>query len=246
MLPGKDLQAQFFQSFSSQPQLGVLPAENILRPPAQKTAHSLCQSGKTRHIHGSCLQPLRQVGRHILIDGIAAGAAPKQGFSPVPAQQQPRPLRPQQALVSRHGNEFGSQCFQRNRQASGRLSRVHDKGNPPFPAAFCHLLHRQDIAEDIGYMGEDRPICPTVKGFLPFPQRVRPVKELPAGHHHPGIQPVEGTGHRVVLKAGYHHPAAGPEQGMDGDIQSMGAVICQHHLLRLAGKQLSCRLPAGV
>ena len=148
--------------------------------------------------------------------------------------------------MSRHGNEFGSQCFQRNRQASGRLGRVHDKGNPPFPAAFCHLLHRQDIAKDIGNMGEYRPVRPPIQRLFPLRKGVRPVEELPAGHHHPGIQPVEGTGYRVVLKAGDHHPAAGAEQGTDGDIQSMGAVVCQHHLLRLAGKQLSCRLPAGV
>ena len=68
-----------------------------------------------------------------MASGLAAGAAVKQGLPRLTAQQQPCPLRAQQALVPRHGNEVRPQLHA-DLQASRRLGGIQNKRHPRLPA----------------------------------------------------------------------------------------------------------------
>ena len=94
-------------------------------------------------------------------------------------------------------------------------------------------------------MGKYRRVRP-LQGIFELGQGIIPVEQPPAGNAYPGIQGVQGAHHRVVLKARRNHRCPGLYQRPDGQIQSVGAGGGQHHLLRLAGKELSSRLPAVV
>ena len=82
-------------------------------------------------------------------------------------------------------------------------------------------------------------ICKTGKGILP-------IKKPPARHQQLRPQAVKGPGHRIVFKAADRHLHSGLYQAPDGNIQAMGAVGGEHHLLRSAVKEPACPFTATV
>ena len=235
---------QLFQSRGAALHLAVLPAGDGI-PPAQHIPHSRLQPRRPGDVHGAGLQPLRQQLRHIPAKRLAARAAEEQRGGLPGAQQQPGALGAQQPLVPRHGDKRRPQPVQFHRQGSGGLGRIQDKGDSPLPAHGRHLLHRQHIAEHVGHMGKHRRLRPGPKGPGEFLQGILPAEQPPSGDLQLGPQGIQGPHHCIVLEAGHRHPGPGPHQGADGDIQAMGAVGGQHHLLRAAAEKPGRRLPAA-
>ena len=116
-----------------------------------------------------------------MASGLAAGAAVKQGLPRLTAQQQPCPLGAQQALVPRHGNEVRPQLHA-DLQAPRRLGGIQNKGHPRLPAEGCQLLHRQDVAEDIGHIGKYRRVHAPAELPPEGLQDLLPLKEPPSGN----------------------------------------------------------------
>ena len=94
-------------------------------------------------------------------------------------------------------------------------------------------------------MGEYRRLYPAVQGAAELLQRIVPVEEPPPGDLELRPQGVQRPHHRVVLKAGDRHLRPRRHQGMDGNVQPVGAAGGEHHLLRAAAEEFSRRLPAG-
>ena len=95
-------------------------------------------------------------------------------------------------------------------------------------------------------MGKHGSVHSRPQGLIKFLPRVLPVEQLPPRHLNLRAQGMKGPGHRVVFKAGYHHPAPRSDQRADGDVQAVGAVHGENHLLRPAAKQFRRRFPAAV
>ena len=148
--------------------------------------------------------------------------------------------------MPRHCYKIRPQCPKIHRQDSRRLCPVDHKWHAIGFAQPRHLLNRQNIAKYIGNMGKDRRRRSLFQRSLPSLQGIRPIKQPAAGNLHLGPSPMQRSNHCIVLKPGDHHPVARLHQGVDGDIQSMGAVCGQHHLLRLTGKEFSRHFPAAV
>ena len=117
---------------------------------------ALTEPGNTRHVVRARFQTVRQILRHGLQDALRAGAAGKERQPGSAAEQKPRPLRPQQALVPRHGNERGAQRLQIQRKHTGGLRRVHDQRDAKTRAKFRNLRDRQHKSIDIGHMRTHR------------------------------------------------------------------------------------------
>ena len=213
--------------------------------PTEHIAHSGIQPCCPGHIDRPCLQPLRQHIRHIFPNGFAARAAEQQWGSLPPAQQQPRALGTQQPLVAGSGNKLRPQGIQLHRQRPSGLGCIQNKGHTLLPAQGSHFLHRQNIAEHVGHMGKYRRIRPGTEGTPKLLQGIVPVKQPPPRHLHLRPQGIQRAHHRIVFKPGHRHAASGLYQTANGNIQAMGAIGGEHHLLRAAVEKLPRRLPAG-
>ena len=82
-------------------------------------------------------------------------------------------------------------------------------------------------------MVDDHRIRPGQNGPSEFLRRLLP----PEGRriHHRQAHPrygIQGAADGIVLIAGDHHPAAGNHQRPDGDVQPVGSVHGEHHILR--------------
>ena len=246
MLPGKHGKPHPLQPFGAALRLPVLRGVNPVDSHPLQIPHPLGEPRRPGHILGSGLQPFRQKLRHIMADGFAARSAVEQRHRLPGAQQQSRPLGAKKSFVPRHGDEFRPQLPQPDWQRPGGLGRIQNEGHRRLPAELRQLLHRQDIAEDIGHMGKHRRLrAPAQRPAEAF-QRILPVKELSSRHLHLRSPSIQRAHHRVVLKTGHHHPPPGANHAGDGDVQPMGAVHGQHHLLRAAVEQRPRRLPAVV
>ena len=218
MRPGENLHSQFLQALGTPFQLPVLPAENVLHTCTADKPQSLRQSRVTGYVQRPRFQTVRQVIRHGLIDGVAARPAEQQRLGIAAAEQQPRPLRPQQPLMPRHGDKIRPQRLKIHGQRPGGLGGIDDERHPPFPAHLRQLLHGQNIAEHVGNVGKYRRVRP----LLQFPPEagkgVLPVKQPPP--RHPDIRPqrMKRAGHGVVLEPGHDHPSPRLHDGTDGNI----------------------------
>ncbi len=151
------------------------------------------------------------------------------------AEQKAGPLGAVQPLVARHGDKGRPQFLQMDRAGSpptGRRPAI--RGTPRSRHRPGDLLHGEDKAEHIGYMGTYSRVHPLVQGLSEgLYQSLRP-KERAAGHPDLHIRDgVERPGDRVVLIAGDHHSVPRTDQGLYGDIQSVGGVKRKDHLFRL-------------
>ncbi|CAN4043963.1 Enoyl-CoA hydratase/isomerase family protein, partial [Dysosmobacter welbionis] len=191
-----------------------------------------CDAG---HIVGARLQPIRQEVRHLLLDRDAAGAALQQcaDGDVLPAQQHAGPLGAVQALVARHGDEGRPQGRHVQGQHPGGLGRVDDEGYLPLPADSGDSLHRLDETEYVGHVVADHRVRAghdqAVKGRR---HRCR-LKQGRRRHGHLGSQGRQGPGDSVVLISGDHGFPAGRHQALDGNVQAVGGVHGEGHLLRV-------------
>ena len=85
ILPRKDLHPQFFQPPDGPEKFPVFPAENRLLPHPEDIPKPLCQSRIPRYIQGPRLQPVRQIFRHILLNGCTSGTTVQQRAGILPA-----------------------------------------------------------------------------------------------------------------------------------------------------------------
>ena len=145
-----------------------------------------------------------------------------------------------------HGDEVRPQLLKVQREQTGRLGGVHDQGLPVLPAELRQGLDGQNVAEDVGDVGADRrvrlrqqPLRLRQKGFGPEQGRAHAEDFRSKG--------VEGPEDCVVLIAGGQHPAFRQQQGVNGDVETVGGVEGEHHLLRLGHmKQAGQPFPAEV
>ena len=210
-----------------------------------KVADAGQQPCNARHVVGAGLGHVRQEVRHLRQLGKAAGAALQERLRRPPAQQKPRALGTVEPLVPRHGDEGGVPCLEGHRQRAGRLGGIHNQRHTPGAADGRDARNRQDIAENVGDMGGDDGLGVGRDGAVKVRKGIRRVKELPPGHGDAGTQGMERPHHGIVLKARDHHLVSRGNQGFDGDIQAMGCVKSEDHLLRRRLKEASRRLPAG-
>ena len=77
-----------------------------------------------------------------------------------------------------HGDKVCSQRSQFHRQHPRRLCRIDDKRHTVAAAEACHFLHRQNIAEYIGAMGEHRSGNTLFQRLFKFFQGVFPIKKF--------------------------------------------------------------------
>ncbi|MPN06103.1 hypothetical protein SDC9_153358 [bioreactor metagenome] len=193
------------------------------------------------------LQPVRQKLRHFLLDGYAAGASLQQRtcLRLFAAEQNAGALRTIQPLVARHGDERRAQRRHIQRQDSGGLGCVDDEGYAPLPANGGNGLHRLHRSEDVGHVGADHRVHIRRDGlFKGLRRQVRP-KQRGARHADVRRQRRQRPGDGVVLVPGDDDSPAVGNKAFDGDIQSVGSVHGEHHLLRLRYMKEFCQLRAA-
>ena len=183
---------------------------------------------------GAGLQTIRQGRGHLPVTGGASRAAQQQRpGGPFAAQQQPRPLGAVKPLVARHGDKGRPQLRQVQGQRPCRLGGVHQQRHTPAAAESGDLLQRLDAAEHVGHMVDDHRIRPGQNGPSEFLRHLLPPEGRRIHHRQAHLRyGVQGAADGVVLIAGDHHPAAGNHQRPDGDIQPVGSVHGEHHILR--------------
>lgn len=132
--------------------------------------------------------------------------------------------------MPRHPDKGTAQLIHVDREASGGLRRIQDKGHSSAPAQFRHPRHRQDIAEHVGDVGADdaRYLRRELLG-KGFQHGVRPEQRGPGGLD-AAAQGGQRTGDGVVLVAGDHHRIPGLYHGFDGQIQRMGGIEGKDHV----------------
>ena len=163
------------------------------------------KSGNPRHIQCPGLSRVRQKIRHFLLQGHTARSPLQQRLRFSATQQQTRSLGAQQSLVTGHGDKIRPQLFHIHRQHPGRLRCIDHKRNPLLPAQSRHLFHRQNIAEDIGHVGEYRRVCPTLQRILKAAQSILPAEEFSSRHLQVYPQRMQRTRHRIMLKSADQH-----------------------------------------
>ena len=191
------------------------------------------------------LQTVRQKIRHLLAGGSAAGPALQQGPRLGGAQEQPGALRPVESLMPGHGDEGRTQFRKGHRQAACGLRCVQNQGNPPCPAQSRHTLHRQDITKNVGDMVADHTgyaLELAAEGLHQFPR----LEQRAGRHAYVCSQCMQRPGDGIVLITGDKHGIARLDQGFDGNIEGVGRIEGEDHLLRsLYLKKLRSGLPAG-
>ena len=97
-------------------------------------------------------------------------------------------------------------------------------------------------------MGADHHIHPAPQLLLKGGQHPRLVEYRSLGHPDGEVPPgTQGAGDGVVLIAGDEHRGARTHQGMNGQIERMGGVVGEHHLLWIGYiEELGRRLPQSV
>ena len=146
-----------------------------------------------------------------------------------------------------HGDESSPQLIQVHRQAAGGLGGIQNQRYAPSGAQGGDLGHRQHIAKDVGDMVAYD--CGDLRGQQPLElvQDGLRLKQGRGGHLHLdvwdcGQRPRDG----VVLVAGNQHGVPRLDQGLNGDVEPMGGVEGQYHIVGLPHvKQLRRRLAAG-
>ncbi len=120
-------------------------------------------------------------------------------------------------------------------QDSRRLGRVHDQlqamsmGNGPHPAD----IHR--VAREVGGMGADdgSGLWPDQPLKIAVVDPSLPVSRDKAERHAPlRLQPVQGSQHGIMLQIRGDHMVAGVQQSADGDIQRLGGIAGEYHMIR--------------
>ena len=221
-------------------------ARDAVDPLLRHEPQALQQSRDARHVVGPCLQPVRQLLRHVLQKGLGAGASLQQRLSLVAAQQQPRPLWAVQPLVPRHGNERRAQLPHGHRQHPRRLGSVQHEGHAPPAAQRRDALRRQAIAEHVGHMGADHRVRSGVQRLLKLRQHGLRSEQRRVDDGQLNIgDAVERPRHRVVLVTGDDHAASGLHQRFDGDVQPMGGAGCEHHACGVLHIEQRCRQTAA-
>ena len=93
MCPGKHPEALLDKPPDAALEALLLLPENRIRAHPFQVYQPLGQGGAARHVQRPRLQPLRQLLRHLLRDGLGARSAIQEWLSIAPAQEQPRAPR---------------------------------------------------------------------------------------------------------------------------------------------------------
>ena len=209
-------------------------------------SQALQKSCNPRHIVRPCLQPVRQLLRHLLQDRLRPRAAPQQWLRLRAAQQQPRALRPVQSFMPRHGDKRRAQRIHVYRQHPRRLRRIQHEWHTLLPTQRRDALYRQSEAKHVGHVCADHRVRRTRQRSGELPYHLLPIKQRPIRYRqlHAGDS-VQRPGNGVVLIPRNDHPSAGLHQRMHGNVQPMCSAGGEHHSRRIShAKQLCCQCAA--
>lgn len=147
-----------------------------------------------------------------------------------------------------HGDEGRTQFRKGHRQAACGLRCVQNQGNPPCPAQSRHTLHRQDITKNVGDMVADHTgyaLELAAEGLHQFPR----LEQRAGRHAYVCSQCMQRPGDGIVLITGDKHGIARLDQGFDGNIEGVGRIEGEDHLLRslyLKKLRTACRQAKAV
>ena len=241
-LPGKELQLlHAFKLRERKIQKLPLRAHDLPDAVPGNILHPGKQSRDAGDIVRPGLEPVGQIVRHLLQKAVGTRPAGQKRLAALPAQEQSGPLRPEKALVSRHGDKGRAQLFKIHRQYPRRLGRVHDQGHA-FPFAQGRdFIDGQDKAEDVGdHRAHDKLRMPDL--LLKGAQAGSAVEKRRFGDDDLCAESLEGPRDGVVLIAGYQYPCARLCQRADRNVEAMGRVHGKHHIRRVRHMKQLCRL----
>ena len=110
------------------------------------------QPGYAGNIMSPRLQPVRQIFGHGFLLAGRSGPSFHQRLCSASAEKNTDPLRPQEALVSRHSCKRTPKPLKIKWYHPRRLCRIHDQGHFVLPTKVSNLLQRQNISKHIGHM----------------------------------------------------------------------------------------------
>ena len=122
-----------------------------------------------------------------------------------------------------------------NRQDPRRLGGIHKKDQTVSMGKGPHPANIHDVSCEVGGMGADDG--PRLRADQPLKIAVvdppLPVSRDKAERHAPlRLQPVQGTQDGIVLQIRGDHMVAGVQQAADGDIQCLGGIAGEYHMIR--------------